>query len=162
MCLRLPYSTSCLDRSCAGAGSVSASIGVAGDSEHNSVPSVSDDVEQLTVNRLGCSGKWAADLKAVVDLEHILKMPGYGFALSVWVSSQHQPYHAIFLELLLDPVQPHLSMLLNGPGHLEVVGSVHASFLSKVSDMALAFQNLSRVRVEVWPGEPLSTGWEMV
>lgn len=65
----------------------------------------------------------------------------------------------MLLELLLHPVHAHLSMLLNVPGHLEVVGSVHrARFGSKVSDMALAFQNLSRVRVEVWPGEPLTSG----
>lgn len=71
-------------------------------------------------------------------------MPSYGFTLSVWVSSQHQPLDAFLLELLLDSVQPHLSMLVNAPGHSKVVSSVHgARFGSKVSDMALAFQDLN-------------------
>ena len=72
-------------------------------------------------------------------------MPSYGFTFTVWIGSQHQSCDAIMLELLLDSVQPHLSTLINAPGHFEVVINVHgAGFGSKIPDMALAFQDLYR------------------
>lgn len=78
-------------------------------------------------------------------LKNVLEMPGYGFTLSIWVCGQHQAPDGVLLECLLDPVQPHLSLIVNAPGHAEVVGGVHrSSFCIQVSDVTLTFHNLYR------------------
>lgn len=60
-------------------------------------------------------------------LKYVFEMPGYGFTLSVWICGKHQALDGVMLQRLLDAVQLHLSLVVDAPGHAELVGRVHRS-----------------------------------